>query len=137
VKNRLGVTVDVRREGNTTLRPFGAETAKRDSVMWTDIEFADDLELMANTTDELQRMLVIIDDICTKFGQTISIKKTAVMAMEHKLPLKKGERRIVKEYDNIFLRGEIIQRVDSFLYLGRMLNSDGTMVDNFRIARHE
>ena len=47
----------------------------------TDVEFADDCVLLAESEEDLQQMVNLFHIIATAFGQEISIKKTKIMVV--------------------------------------------------------
>jgi hypothetical protein len=92
----LGVNVEITRENNTTygkceLDKVNAE--KKTIINISDLEFADDLELVTTSAPKLQEMLTIMDDICSKFGLTISHKKTVIMETKSGVAGKKAKTK--------------------------------------------
>jgi len=74
----------------------------------THIAFADDVALVASTTEELQTMLDDLDAACTRIGLSINEKKTVTMG-NLVAPL-------------LQLRESPIASVASFIYLGRLVS---------------
>jgi hypothetical protein len=108
-------------------------TEKTERINIADLEFADDLELVAPSIESLQKMITIMDDLCRNFGLTISHKKTVVMAIEAPATIKKGKNKEtippppLTIFEDIILHGKPIQRVETFCYLGRILNANGEL----------
>ena len=72
------------------------------------IQYADDLTLVAESASELQAMVSPLDRACTQWGMTINATKTKTMTVS-------------KEDENeatITLRGNPLEAVESFSYLG-------------------
>ena len=72
------------------------------------IQYADDLTLIAETRGELQRMVDVLDRACTRWGMKINGDKTKVLNI--------GE--LTGDYPAITLNGHALEEVDSFSYLG-------------------
>ena len=71
-------------------------------------QYADDLTLIAENRKELQKMLDVLDNACTRWGMRISAAKTKVLNV--------GEP--AGDYEAITLKGLRLEEVDSFSYLG-------------------
>ena len=71
--------------------------------------YADDLTLVAETRRELQHMLDVLDRACTRWGMQISVSKTKILTVEEQL---------VGDQPPITLRGQALEEVESFSYLG-------------------
>ena len=76
-----------------------------------DILYTDDLTLVAESRRELQHMLDVLDQACSRWGMTISTGKTKILSVgdqnEHQPP--------------ITLQGQVLEDVESFSYLGSEL----------------
>ena len=72
------------------------------------IQYADDLTLVAESASELQAMVSPLDRACTQWGMTINATKTKTMTVS-----KKDENEAT-----ITLRGNPLEAVESFSYLG-------------------
>jgi hypothetical protein len=163
----LGVKVEIKREGNATyekvdLRKVPEE--KKVTTVVSDVEFADDLELVATSAAKLQEMITIMNDICAKYGLTISHKKTVIMETKWRPKEKKEkgkgkkkrgkrgkkgkkqdeeeeeeEQEAANESINIILQNKPILNVETFCYLGRLMRWDGSLLKEIynRIARME
>ena len=79
----------------------------------SDIGFADDLVLCAQSEGDLQKMVDILARITTAFGQTIATNKTKAMVVQSKQP-----NRLELADVNIQINGQDIQQVQEFKYLG-------------------
>ena len=71
------------------------------------IQYADDLTLVAESASELQAMVSALDRACTRWGMTINATKTKTMTVG------KEENEVT-----ITLRGNPLEAVESFSYLG-------------------
>ena len=72
------------------------------------IQYADDLTLVAESASELQAMVSTLDRACTRWGMTINATKTKTMTVG-----KEEENEVT-----IALRGNPLEAVESFSYLG-------------------
>ena len=81
----------------------------------TNIGFADDTALTANTADDLQTPLEKTNAKCRKFGMEIDTKKTVIMVLN-------GDGKVKTE---IKLNGEVHKEVEKFKYLGSWITING------------
>ena len=81
----------------------------------TNIRFADDTVLTANTADDLQILLEKTNAKCRKFGMEINTKKTVIMVLN-------GDGKVKTE---IKLNGEVLKEVEKFKYLGSWITTNG------------
>ena len=72
------------------------------------VQYADNLTLVAENRKELQQMLDALDRSCTRWGMRISGNKTKVLGI--------GEPP--RDHPAITLKGQALDEVDSFSYLG-------------------
>ena len=72
------------------------------------IQYADDLTLVAESASELQTMVSALDRACTRWGMTINTTKTKIMTVG------KDDENDAK----ITLRGNPLEAVELFSYLG-------------------
>ena len=77
------------------------------------VQYADDLTLVAETGRELQHMLDVLDRACTRWGMKINGDKTKVLSI--------GEP--TGNHPAITLNSHEIEEVDSFSYLGSEVQS--------------
>ena len=95
---------------------FNGPRSQHHILTLTDLEFADDAVLIALERTSAQVALTTFDDVCSQFGLCVSIPKTKFMVCganispEDRLPL--------------MLRGQEVQCVPSFVYLGSLTSSD-------------
>ena len=84
-------------------------------VLVTDLEYADDVVLVANSWEDLQALLTSLDQHCQSMGVTISARKTKSMAV-----LPDGQWQLPVP---IQLRGssDPVKVASSFTYLGSVL----------------
>lgn len=77
----------------------------------SNITYADDMALLAESMEDLQGLVDAVNDACTRYGLTINTTKIKLMVVS---------RDIVPT--KIKIRGEDIERVNHFKYLGAWLN---------------
>ena len=75
-----------------------------------DARYADDMALIAESRNELQHMLTVLDEACERWGMRISVEKTKVLAV--------GEQQDPAELSSILLQDQALEEVESFPYLG-------------------
>ena len=80
------------------------------------IRYADDMVLLADTEEKLQRLMDELNEQCRIKGLKINKSKTEVMGVT-----KRRERLDV----NISIEGVAIKQVEKFRYLGSVVNEDG------------
>ena len=83
-----------------------------------DVLYADDLAMVAETREEMQHMVNVLDRTCTRWGMSISGGKTKLLAVREQQP---GEQ------PPITLKGQALEEVESFPYLGSEVQNDGKM----------
>ena len=87
-----------------------------------DLDFADDVALLADTWMVLAGMVMRMEMVTQRFGINISAKKSEVLYVGRG----PGEVRV----EDVTLRGETIREVGEFTYLGSVVTTDGkTMKD--------
>jgi hypothetical protein len=82
-------------------------------------EYADDLYLLADSEEALQKNLDSFNNACRRVGINISTSKTKVMWLAKSL--NNTQRASVK------LDGAILEEVDFFQYLGQFVHQDGSI----------
>jgi len=83
--------------------------------------FADDQVIIADTEDNLQKAVHKLNQIITKYGLTISVRKTKVMAFKWRDPVR----------TKIVIHNKIIEQVNLFNYLGNVISYEGEVdIDN-------
>jgi hypothetical protein len=95
--------------------------------------YADDLALVSNNAESLKRIVMIFERITQECGLTINVGKTKQL-ITLKDPKKPKER--LPEVD-MTIRGERVERVKDFVYLGSMISETGGSVKdmNRRISQ--
>ena len=86
-------------------------------------QYADDLTLVAETRKELQQMLDVLDRACTRWGIRISGEKTKVLSI--------GEP--TGDHPAITLKGQTLEEVDSFSFLGSEVQQTARVDRDVRI----
>ena len=91
----------------------------RNGIQWTlwsqldDLDFADDLALLAHSQEQIQEKTSRLRTASMKVGLEIHPRKTQLMKMN------------TSSTDPVTLGGERLEEVDSFTYLGSIINSQG------------
>ena len=88
----------------------------------TNIRFADDTVLTANTADDLQILLEKTNAKCRKFGMEINTKKTVIVVLN-------GNGKLKTE---IKLNGEVLKEVEKFKYLGSWITTNGGLMTDIK-----
>ncbi len=79
------------------------------------LRFADDQAMLADSQENLQKLMEGLNDTSEKWGMKINIKKTKVLRIS---------RDKVKEVE-LWLMGQKIEQVHEFCYLGSLITEDG------------
>ena len=91
--------------------------------------YADDLDLFFVSAEDLQKGLVLLHEIFTKFGLSINIKKTKTMIFNFELVKEKYVNmcypEFIVELDNI-----AVENVITFQYLGNEIKHDEPSIEN-------
>jgi endonuclease/exonuclease/phosphatase family metal-dependent hydrolase len=124
--NREGLRLKMRLNGNIFNLSQYDSIRNCIDVMLTELLFADDAELVAESEIDLQRMVDVFAEVCDAFGQEISIKKTEVLVVS------RSNNVVVP---NITIKGEVLKVVSNFKYVGGIENSIGTMTDEMKTRR--
>ena len=85
------------------------------------LRYADDTTLIANNMEALNRLLEIVNENGEKLGMRINAKKTKVMVIGK-------DTRDEHEPRRIMVNGNIIEKVDSMIYLGQLFTLDGRCI---------
>ena len=95
---------------------LGAE--KEVSIIW--LGYADDLMIVSETADGLQREMTKLDVVMAKWGMSVNGKKTKVML------LGKSDAKAIS-VPKVVLKSGPLEVVDEFCYLGSVLAADGRL----------
>jgi hypothetical protein len=111
---------------------------KRNGIQWTlweqleDLDFADDLALLSHTQQQMQEKTNMVADNSARLGLTINKGKSKVF------------RTNASNNTPITVQGEALEEVDSFTYLGSILDNQGgtdadvrTRIGKARAAFHQ
>ena len=79
------------------------------------LRFADDIDLLAGTNEELQELTDKLNKSAAAFGMEISSEKSKVMVNTTR-----------NTHASITLNGQTLDEVDKFKYLGALITKDGT-----------
>ena len=84
-----------------------------------EIQFADDKGVLTSTQEGLQKLMSSLDIVADLYGMKISIKKTRVMKVTTKVTTQEQTKL------DITLKGQLLEHVESFKYLGGILDQTG------------
>ncbi|CAF2121924.1 unnamed protein product [Rotaria magnacalcarata] len=90
--------------------------------------YADDVAVMCNNANDLEKFIKTFEKVTQEFGLTMSVKKTCIMSLKQ---LKEDSaRRIIKDEEvdipdiDIVIRNQKVDIVESFAYLGCFVSRD-------------
>ena len=86
------------------------------------IAYADDLVMMARSAEALQHMMNVFVKVAESFGQEVAVKKTKVMVSE-----RLTTDNPVRTPCVITVHGNVLENVDSFVYLGSSVSWNGSL----------
>ena len=90
--------------------------------------YADDLVVLCNTLDDLEKFIKSFEKITQQYGLTMSVKKTCVMSQQQFEVDANGKLLRDQEVDqpliSFEIRNQTIQTTDSFTYLGCVISRD-------------
>ena len=95
--------------------------------MVTDLDFADDVVLMADTWLVLAALVMKMEEVTQRVGINISQKKSEVMVI--------GREQEQLRTENVELRGERLKQTEEYIYLGSAITSDGRHVRDMERRR--
>ena len=87
-----------------------------------DLEYADDVLLLTRTSDQIQRLLHIIEAQAVKYAMQLNHDKVKLITMN--VPPSSSVR---------FLSGELVERVNCWPYLGVRVSGDGKQIANLSV----
>ena len=93
----------------------------------SDLDFADDVALLADTWMVLSGMIMRMEAVTQRFGINISAKKSEVLYVGRG----PGDVRV----EDVTLRGENIRQVGEFTYLGSVIATDGKTINDIEKRR--
>ncbi len=88
-----------------------ARSMRHKAVKLADTEFADDIALLSKTIEDAQNLLHTVEEVSASVGLSMNESKTKYMA------------EVIDDGVITSRSGEIIERVNDFLYLGERINS--------------
>ena len=86
----------------------------------SNLRFADDIDLIANSKEEVEDLTCRLDTIYRKYGMEIGAEKSKVMVTSQRQDDNNNNQIEIK------VDGEKLEEVTSFLYMGSVLNDDMT-----------
>jgi len=112
---RLGVTICYKIYGQL----MHCKNPTEEVLMWI-LLYADDISLACDTAKKLREAVITMDATFLRWGLTISTKKTKVLVV--------GRNAAAQTADSVItLRGDQIEVVSHFKYLGSVFTSDCTL----------
>ena len=86
----------------------------------TQLLFADDAVVVASGREDMERAAHVLDDVTTEWGLTMSLVKTKLLIV--------SEDGSEEDQQPIIIRGQPIEVVDAFKYLGAVVEGKGEVV---------
>ena len=80
------------------------------------LRYADDTVLLAESEDQLKSILQKVNEKGKEFGMRMNAKKTKTMVISRNSPVPKV---------NLTIDNEVVNQVETFIYLGQMITDDG------------
>ena len=120
INERLGVTVSImyRKDGKLVR----SRTKKlHGPVNINHLMYADDMVIVAHTAEELNALVQELEALTQKFGLCISVAKTKTMSVV------RDEDSVTQQID-IYIRGEKLEQVPVFSYLGSKVAADNGLI---------
>ena len=115
----IGIYLRYRMTGKLfNIRRFNAKSKTFISIV-RDLLYADDVDLVAHSEQDMQVIMDRFSEACRTMGLTISLNKTKVMFTPAP-----GNRYYEP---NIIVNGTPLEVVDTFVYLGSMIAKDGSL----------
>jgi hypothetical protein len=99
--------------------------AQVSTMLVVELMFADDCAVLANSVEDMQHIMDVFDEVCTAYGQAISVKKTEIMVI--------APRNVVVPAPVVTIGGVALKVVEMFKYLGSTENNVGTMDDEVKL----
>ena len=87
----------------------------------SNLQFADDIDLIAGTEEELQELTTTLERRARAYGMEISAEKSKIMVNSRIPPI-----------TAILMNGERLEEVKSFKYIGSIISSDGDSTEEIR-----
>lgn len=91
----------------------------------TNLRFADDTVLLANTQKDLQKMVQQMCMVCKRYGMELNARKTKVMTI-NKIKTNEDQQLV------IFAENEALERVEQYKYLGTWITDDGRCISEIK-----
>ena len=127
----LGLRITTNINGNPiTLHEININQDGNKYIDVIEISFADDVVIMTSKESHLQLILSIFDKVCTAFGQEISAPKTKIMLIQREQANGQGRREPI-----IYLRGQRLEVVDQFKYLGSVETSQPFVANEIKVRQ--
>ncbi len=112
---KFGITIEYRMPDGRKCRGDLVEG----SICILDLLYADDLVLICENEDDLNKVVQCFEDMTQKWGLTISVKKTKKL-------ITKVDDQAVYADGLLEIRGEKVERVPVFTYLGSEISESGS-----------
>ena len=108
-----GLPLKYRVAGECFDRKRDGKMSGADTIRW--ILYADDLALFCRSVQEAKIVMDTLHRVCTRFGLTISFKKTKSMVF--------GNESLAESSSLLTVDGHELENVREFCYLGHMLSN--------------
>ena len=114
---------EVIREVNESVLGRGVELVGREGCVWrvNQLLYADDTTLIGNSKEDLKRLLDEFDTVCKRRKLNVNIVKSKVMVCGR---IERGGNWVLS------LKGEILEDVDSFKYVGSIVSKNGGVLED-------
>ena len=99
---------------NEAMEPMEAFGIKVGRQRIRDIRFADDQAMLANTKEELQKLLDRLNETSNKYNMRLNVEKTKTICVSR-----------CRKHINLAIAGKNVEQESRFLYLGAVVTEDG------------
>ena len=111
-------------------RLVGERTRRPSSVTMTELLFADDAAVVSTSRESMERAAHMLDVVTSEWGLSVSVPKTKLMVAG-------AQNEDQEDIQPICIKGEAVEVVSAFRYLGSVVESHGSMMGDMedKIAR--
>ena len=107
-------TEQIMREVNSDVRSSRFDVVRVNGAEVGDLRYADDTALLSTSASGLESLMKTVKDHSEEKGLLLNVKKTKIM-----------DSKDCKEPSSIRIGNELVERVNSFEYLGAVIRDDG------------
>jgi len=94
----------------------GERTRKPLNFEITELLFTDDSVIVCCTRQDMEEATRVFDEAAAEFGLTVSVVKTKLLVAGCNL-----------EEEDLYIRGQLVEQVQSFKYLGSFVDASGSV----------